>query len=507
MTGCIQNKRMPARLSRYAWIPIPLLLAMITALWVADLRMVYESRAVMVLLNLFLTWLASLCICVLTARGFWGNGQPGLLMFGCGSLLWGSTSLVAALLIDHSVNTTVTVHNLGVCGAAFCHLVGLLWRGRLQRQGRWLVLGYASALSIGFLIVWATLAGVVPTFFVQGRGGTPVRQVVLLLAIVIFAWVAWQMIYKFRLNLRQFDYWYGLGLALVATGLIGVLLLSVQGGMLGWTNRLTQYLGSAYLFVAALMAARESGGRLFSLSAVEVVQNFSSLKCWTEYCLAFVTVATAMGLRLAVEAGLGQGLPAYVTFYPATMLVALLAGFGPGFLAAALSTFTVAFFVLPPPGQFAIASPLDRAGLAMFVVTNLFMCGITELYRRNREKASVYDRELALRESQERLATFAEATFEGIVQSQAGRIVDCNEKFGHMLGYSMWDLKGVEIASLVAPEDRDRVLANIRHGHGVAIEHSVLCKDGTRIIVEAHGRTLSPGSPVRHTAIRDITKR
>ena len=123
-----------------AWLPIPLLLALIAGLWVADLRTVYESRTLMVLLNVFFTWLASLCICFLTARGFLGSGQPGLLMFGCGSLLWGVTSLAAAVIVDR-VNPTITVHNLGVLGAAFCHLVGSLWRGRLPRPGRWLVAG------------------------------------------------------------------------------------------------------------------------------------------------------------------------------------------------------------------------------------------------------------------------------------------------------------------------------------------------------------------------------
>ena len=38
-----------------AWLPVPLLLAVIAGLWVADLRTVYESRTVMVLLNLLFT--------------------------------------------------------------------------------------------------------------------------------------------------------------------------------------------------------------------------------------------------------------------------------------------------------------------------------------------------------------------------------------------------------------------------------------------------------------------
>ena len=184
-----------------AWLPIPLLLAVIAGLWVADLRTAYESRTLMVLLNVFFTWLASLCICFLTARAFLGSGQPGLLMFGCGSLLWGVTSLAAAVIVDR-VNPTITVHNLGVLGAALCHLVGSLWRGRLPRPGRWLVAGYAGALMAAALIVWAATAGLTPVFFVQGHGGTPIRQVVLLLAIALFAWVAWQMISQIPAAIR-----------------------------------------------------------------------------------------------------------------------------------------------------------------------------------------------------------------------------------------------------------------------------------------------------------------
>ena len=122
---------------------MPALLALILGLWIADLRTVYESRAVMVLLNVFFTWLASLCICILTARGFLGSGQPGLLMFGCGSLLWGVTSLAAATVVDR-VNPTITIHNVGVLGGGVCHFAGLLWRGRLAHPARWLAAGYAA---------------------------------------------------------------------------------------------------------------------------------------------------------------------------------------------------------------------------------------------------------------------------------------------------------------------------------------------------------------------------
>jgi len=112
--------------------------------------------------------------------------------------------------------------------------------------------------------------------------------------------------------------------------------------------------------------------------------------------------------------------------------------------------------------------------------------------------------ERRLHQSQARLATFAAATFEGIIEIDAGRIVDCNEQFTRILGYPETEMRGMEIANLIAPEDRDRVMANIHQERESVAESDMLCKDGTRIIVEAHGRPLSPG---RHfAAIRDITE-
>jgi two-component system cell cycle sensor histidine kinase/response regulator CckA len=113
--------------------------------------------------------------------------------------------------------------------------------------------------------------------------------------------------------------------------------------------------------------------------------------------------------------------------------------------------------------------------------------------------------EQRLRESEARLAIFAAATFEGIIEIEAGRIVDCNEQFARILGYLWAEMRGMEIADLIAPEDRDRVMANIRQEGESVTEHDMLHKDGTRIVVEAHGRPLFPGRWI--TAIRDITDR
>jgi PAS domain S-box-containing protein len=113
----------------------------------------------------------------------------------------------------------------------------------------------------------------------------------------------------------------------------------------------------------------------------------------------------------------------------------------------------------------------------------------------------------ALRESRERLATFAAASFEGIILSDRGRILDCNNQFAQMLGRTAGALKGRSIEEFVAPEDRQRVDENARAGREGVIEHQMVRRDGSRITVEAHGRPQQGHPGLRHTAIRDITER
>jgi len=117
--------------------------------------------------------------------------------------------------------------------------------------------------------------------------------------------------------------------------------------------------------------------------------------------------------------------------------------------------------------------------------------------------------EQALRESEERLALFAATTFEGIVISERGRILDCNEQFARMLGYTVQELVGRRIEELVVPNERERVAENIRLGRESIVEHAMLRMDGGHIIVIAHGKTTPAGAPDgrRVTAVRDITER
>ena len=98
-------------------------------------------------------------------------------------------------------------------------------------------------------------------------------------------------------------------------------------------------------------------------------------------------MAAGIGLRLALTAWVGPGLPTYITFYPAVMAVALLAGFGPGLLATAIDGLGgVHTGFCRRSDSSPSHSPVDRLGLAIFTGMGLFMSVVAELYRRNRNK-------------------------------------------------------------------------------------------------------------------------
>lgn len=367
-----------------AWLPPLLFAAGIGALWVTAPPTAHESPLVLIALNAIFATAVALFVAHLCARSFLVTAEPGVLLLGCGVLVWGLSSGIAALGLQHGNNVTVTIHNLGVWACAACGLAGAalagLSRWTVRTPGAWLAAVYAAGLAAVTLVTSATYEGWMPVFFVQGQGGTPVRQAVLSSAVAMFGVTAILLWRRNRRSPSTFLRWYAPGLVLLAIGVAGVDLQTTMGSLLSWTSRAAQYLGGLYLLVAGLAAVRDAHGWRVSLTE-------------------------------------------------------------------------------------------------------------------------------ALRASQERYAAFAAATFEGIVESADGRIVACNEQFAQLVGRPVGAIVGTAIADLVVPEDRDRVRANLAGNLESVIEHGVLRDDGTRVVVEAHGRPVAPNAGHRYTAVRDITQR
>ena len=116
--------------------------------------------------------------------------------------------------------------------------------------------------------------------------------------------------------------------------------------------------------------------------------------------------------------------------------------------------------------------------------------------------------EMELEQSRRRFQELSEATFEGIVISEQGRIIDVNEQLAQMLDIPQEELIGKNFMTLIVPEDRERIMANIHAGREAITEHGLIRRDGTIIIVEAHGKPSGfQGRQTRITAIHDITER
>jgi PAS domain S-box-containing protein len=251
-----------------------------------------------------------------------------------------------------------------------------------------------------------------------------------------------------------------------------------------------------------------------------VNHNHSSSSIWQRralrYGLAFVAVAAGFGLRVALTAWVGPGLPTYITFYPAVMVAALLAGFGPGLLATALTGLSVAYWILPPEG-FAIASPVERLGVVLFGGMGLFMSAVAEFYRRDRRKAAAYDREMALRESEERRRFALETSHTGawdldLVDHTAFRSLEHDRIFGYAELLPKWTYE--MFLEHVLPEDRAMVDGKFRQAMESKGDWNFECRirrsDGqVRWIWGAGRHHLDAAGAARRMAgiVQDITER
>ena len=228
--------------------------------------MPHESPFMRLGLNFVFSTVVSLFIASLIACTFLARGTPGLLLLGCGVVVWGLGGLASSITSNVDVGLGVTVHNVCVWLSASCHLIGVgfLLRPKhsVKATGAWLVAAYTIAVSVVLLVLLATLAGGLPTFFVQGGGGTPLRYWVLGTAIAMFVVTAALLRLVNRPHLTAFAYWYSLALVATAVGLFGVMVQTTVGSLVNWAGRTTQYLGGVYMLIAAWRppARHGSGG-------------------------------------------------------------------------------------------------------------------------------------------------------------------------------------------------------------------------------------------------------
>jgi diguanylate cyclase (GGDEF)-like protein/PAS domain S-box-containing protein len=113
--------------------------------------------------------------------------------------------------------------------------------------------------------------------------------------------------------------------------------------------------------------------------------------------------------------------------------------------------------------------------------------------------------ERAVRESEERLTKFMQASMEGIVFHRDGVITDVNPPLCELVGYTLEELVGRTALSTVAPDQVEVVREVMASGRETRYPTAILHRSGERIDVEFIVRTLwFNGERLRMTIVRDL---
>ena len=113
--------------------------------------------------------------------------------------------------------------------------------------------------------------------------------------------------------------------------------------------------------------------------------------------------------------------------------------------------------------------------------------------------------ELALRQSEQRLSQFMDASAEGIVFHENGIITDANLPLQRLVGYGLDELLGRRTLDFIAPDQRARAVEMIARKAELSYESALIHRDGSRIPVEFIVRMAERGGkPLRIVIVRDL---
>jgi len=113
----------------------------------------------------------------------------------------------------------------------------------------------------------------------------------------------------------------------------------------------------------------------------------------------------------------------------------------------------------------------------------------------------------ALRESEERHRALSDLTSEGVSIHEDGVILEANQAFADMYGYSISELIGMAVLDLTTPEYRHDVAGRMTRNKTDTYESVSFRKDGSQIPVEIRAKKIVyKGRQMRVSRIRDLTE-
>jgi PAS domain S-box-containing protein len=260
-------------------LPVLLLLALIVVLHFVfrdhpATRIVFEPSFVLPALHMVFLCLTSFIVSYIAMRSYLLRGSDSLLLLGCGVLTLGTGAFFAGwLMVSKGPNVNVTIFNVSFLLMGIFHVWGAvlsvleqLPESSPDRRRRKLAAGYIGVLFFISLLSFAAAKGMMPVFFIQGSGPTPLRQAIVLIGLLLFIISSTSMMIRFAQQKAPFLYWYSLGLALCALSAGAMFLQPGVGSLIGWVGRISQYTAGIYILVAVISARREAWTKGVSLN-------------------------------------------------------------------------------------------------------------------------------------------------------------------------------------------------------------------------------------------------
>lgn len=115
-----------------------------------------------------------------------------------------------------------------------------------------LLTGYGGVVITVVIVGIATTIALIPPFFIQGTGGTLVRQGVVAAAIFLISTASILMLRLYGSQHENILRWYGLALALLALGVTDGFFAVTLGGVLSWVGRISVYMSGVYFILLVL---------------------------------------------------------------------------------------------------------------------------------------------------------------------------------------------------------------------------------------------------------------
>jgi len=195
------------------------------------------------------------------------------------------------------------------------------------------------------------------------------------------------------------------------------------------------------------------------------------------YAFAAAVIALAAWLKSWLEQHVGP-VPMFITFYPAVLLAATVAGGGPGVVATVLTVLAADYWFVAPTGSFSIAHAADAVSLGIFAGAGIFLSLLAERLRRARVAEVVgaaQEKELALVNLGNLLA-----------RSLDDRIIRWSDGNRRLYGYDAEETEGKPASELLQTHfDRplEQIHADLELNGRWEGEVTRRTKDGTRIPV------------------------